>query len=403
MNIQVTAILILLGGWLAGRLFKACKLPPIMGMVLYGVVLSSTLKDVYPLNSAPFLKSMALIIILVRAGLGISKATLQKIGFRAILLSVVPCLFEATSLILLAHYGFGYAWAIAGMTAFMLSAVSPAVIVPSMLAMKVKGMGKKNEVPTLILAGASVDDVIAITCFSLFLSLAIGTENTSSIEQSIEAMSNFFIFWQIFSIILSIAGGIIGGILCGFALVWFFKCTKLKINTTEATLVLVMMSVLLVQIGGMLHIAALLGVMTVGFVLLEKAEELAHKVAKKLSHIWIIAEIILFVLIGMAVDIPTALQAGLKGLMLIAVGLTARSIGVVFSLAGSQLNWRERLFCVIAYLPKATVQAALGSIALENGLAEGNEILSFAVLAIIVTAPLGLLGINISGKYLLKD
>lgn len=412
MDLNIMVILILLGGWLAGRIFKLIKLPAIMGMVLFGVAVSATLKDYYPqllLDMAPFLKSMALIIILLRAGLGIQKSTLKKIGRTALFMSIIPCLMEAAILIVIAHFLFGYSWPVAGLTAFMLSAVSPAVIVPSMLNMKEQGIGKKKDVPTLILAGASVDDVIAITLFSLFLSMAIAPSTlldpSIAIDPSLSVTQAISFFdtvgWQLMSIPISIAGGILGGIILGYLLVCFFKWRSKAINSTERTLILVTMALMLVKIGDQLHIAALLGIMTAGFVLLEKAEKIANETANKLSGIWVAAEITLFVLIGMAVDIPTAMKAGFKGLLLIGAGLTARSIGVVLSTAFSGLNWKERLFCVIAYWPKATVQAALGAVALDNGIAEGNEILSFAVLAIIITAPIGLLGINLSGKRLL--
>ncbi len=282
----------------------------------------------------------------------------------------------------------------------MLSAVSPAVIVPSMLKMKEKRIGEKKEIPTLILAGASVDDVVAITLFSMFLSLAeISNQGTEAVIRS----ASFFdsVGWKIASIPVSIGGGILGGILLGFLLVFFFHRHNRSMNTTERTMILIVMAIMLVQIGDQIHIAALLGIMTAGFILLEKAEPIAHEIAKKMTALWVPAEIILFVLIGMAVDLPTAMHAGLKGLILILAGLTARSVGVLLSTVKSGLNAKEKLFCVIAYLPKATVQAALGAIALERGLPMGGEILSFAVLAIVVTAPIGLLGINLGGKRLL--
>ena len=392
MNLNIIVILIIVGGWLSGRLFKLIKLPSIMGMVLFGVLLSATIKSYYPqllLDIAPFLKSIALVVILLRAGLGISKETLKKIGMTALLLSIIPCLAEGSVLLLITHYWFGWSWPVAGLTAFMLSAVSPAVIVPSMLNLKDRGIGKENEVPTLILAGASLDDVFAITLFSLFLSLTTNSGDANSL-------------FMIASIPISVIGGITLGLVFGFLLVALFKWRKEKINATEKTLLLLGGAIMLVQIGDMFHIAALIGVMTAGFIILEKAEKAAHETSKKLAGIWIAAEITLFVLIGMNVDIPTALNAGVKGVALIGAGLTARSIGVIISTSFSNLSWKERIFCVISYWPKATVQAALGSIALERGLNEGQEILSFAVLAIIITAPLGLIGINISGKYLLK-
>lgn len=390
MTLNLIFALILFGGWISSRLFHQIKLPNILGMLIFGIVLGSLINPLIPQSLweiEPFLKSLALIIILLRAGLGLSKATLKKAGVTALLMSFIPGIFEGTALTLLFHYFFNFDWSIAGLTAFMISAVSPAVIVPSMLDLMEQGIGKKNEVPSIILAGASVDDVFAITIFSVFLGL--------STSQGME------IGKTLISIPISIILGIIPGIILGWLLVKYFKKHHMKIRATEKTLILLTGAILLVQLGEWYQSAALLGVMTIGFILLEWAEEVAHELALKLKKLWIFAEIILFVLIGLSVDIPTALSAGLKGIAVITAGLIIRSLGVIIATATSKLNWKERLFCVIAYIPKATVQAALGSVALHKGIAQGETILALAVLSILFTAPIGLLGIKIFGKKLL--
>lgn len=335
----------------------------------------------------PFLKSFALIVILLRAGLGISRKTLKKAGKTAILMAFIPCLFEGIVLTIAFHFFFNFAWSIAGLTAFMLSAVSPAVIVPSMLDLKDKGIGRKNEVPTIILAGASVDDVFAITIFTIFLSLSTGRE--ASILRS-------FLF-----IPVSITAGIISGLILGAVLLLIFRKTHSNMRATEKLLILLAAAVLLVQVGDWLQIAALIGVMTLGFVILERSQPIAQELSLKLSKIWIFAEIILFVLIGLSVDPAVAASAGLKGVGVVSIGLIFRGLGVLAATIGSGLSFREKLFCVIAYIPKATVQAALGSVALAYGLPEGNMILALAVLAIIFTAPLGLIGIRLTAHRLL--
>jgi NhaP-type Na+/H+ or K+/H+ antiporter len=271
----------------------------------------------------------------------------------------------------------------------MLSAVSPAVVVPSMLHLKNNGFGKKNEVPTIIMAGASADNVLAISFFSVFLYIAT-TGGTISI------------FKALFSIPTSLIIGIAPGILAGTFLVWFFQKTQKYIRAPLKTLILLVISVALVQLGNILHGAALLGVMTVGFILLEKEEKTAHELANILDKIWVFAEIILFVLIGISVDPQIAFGAGFLGLAVISIGLIFRSIGVLVATWWSDLTIKERIFCMIAYLPKATVQAALGSVALSYGLTEGSTILAVAVLAIIFTSPLGVIGIKYSAKHLLK-
>ena len=391
MSLNLILAVVILGGWLFSRLFTIIKLPNILGMVIFGIIAAALFGHTIPQtlwDIEPMLKSLALIVILLRAGLGLSKATLKKAGKTAVFMTFIPCVFEGTVLIFLFHHFFGFNWWVSGLTAFMIAAVSPAVIVPTMLDLKEQGYGKSNEVPSIVLAGASADDVFAITFFSVFLGLA--TAGGVDIGRAV------------LSIPVSIIAGIVPGVLIGWLLVKYFRKHHERVRATEKTLVLLTVAVFLVQLGDKIHSAALLGVMTVGFVLLEGAEHVAHELALKLKKVWIFAEIILFVLIGLSVDIPTALSAGLKGLLVITLGLVFRSIGVILSTLGSNLNRKERLFCVIAYIPKATVQAALGSVALQSGVAEGETILALAVLSILFTAPLGLIGIKSFGKRLLN-
>ena len=390
MSLNLILALIVLGGWLFSRVFNRIRLPNILGMVVFGILAGRLAGDLIPgvlWEIEPMLKSMALIVILLRAGLGLSKAVLAKAGRVAILMAVVPCLLEGGVLLLLFRSVFGFDWYVAGLTAFMIAAVSPAVIVPSMLDLKDRGYGEKNEVPSIVLAGASADDVLAITLFSVFLGLATTGESD--------------LLKAALSIHLSIVIGILPGAGLGLLLVRYFRRHHERLRATEKTLILLTSAMLLITLGDRLHSAALLGVMTVGFVLLEGAEEVAHELAAKLQKVWIFAEIILFVLIGLSVDPRVALDAGLRGLAVISIGLVFRSLGVLISTAGSELSRKERWFCVIAYLPKATVQAALGSVALQAGIAEGELILALAVLAILFTAPLGLVGIRVFGRRLL--
>ena len=388
--IQINFIfaLILGGGWLFGKLFAKIKLPSVLGMVIFGILCSLFLKKYTPeilWEIAPFLKSFALIVILLRAGLGIKREVLKRVGITAILMAFIPCIIEGTALMVLFHFVFKFNWFVSGLTGFMLAAVSPAVIVPSMLELKKEG---HNEVPTIVMAGASIDDVFAITIFTVFL----GLSNSESVN----------IIKTVLSIPISLIIGISSGLILGFALSFYFKKRHEKIRATEKALLLLVFGTLLVQVGDHFHFASLLGIMTAGFIMLERHEVVAHEMSEKFSKIWIFAEIILFVLIGYSLDITTGLQAGLKGLFVIVIGLFFRSAGVLISTLFSKLNVKERLFCVIAYLPKATVQAALGGVALSYGLKEGNIILAIAVLAILFTAPLGLFGIKYLGRMLLK-
>lgn len=388
LNLSLILIIILGGGWISGRFFEKLKLPSVIGMVIFGILCSIYLKahtTTVLWDVAPYLKSFALIVILLRAGLGIRKATLKKIGITAILMSFIPCIFEGISLTFLLKVIFNFSWSIAGLTAFMLAAVSPAVVVPSMLKLIEK---EKSDVPTIVLAGASIDDVFAITIFSVFLRMA--------------QKGNVNIFQTIISVPLSIFVGILSGVILGFMLSIFLKNKKTNIRATEKILIILVSGVLLFQVGEIFHFASLLGIMTIGFILLERNEEIAHELASKFSKLWIFAEIVLFVLIGFSLNLPDALNAGLKGLFVIGIGLIFRSVGVLIATLPSKLSGKERLFCVIAYLPKATVQAALGGIALSYGLPGGEIILALAVIAILFTAPIGLIGINFFGTRLLS-
>ncbi len=389
MSLGILFFTVLFFGLYASKLVSKLRLPGVLGMVFVGILIGTFFGQSLPASldeSAGFLKSLALTIILLKAGLGISVLQLRRAGLSAILMTFIPCLFEGAALTYILHILFGFDWTVAGLTAFMLAAVSPAVVVPSMLELKSLGYGQKRAVPTIVLAGASVDDVIAITLFSIFLGM-LTTGNTSIGD-------------AVLTIPTSIIVGLIPGLVLGGFLAWLFN--RYKIQMIEKVLLLLTLSVLLVEVGHYLESAALLGVMAVGFILLDRAEKSAIELATLLGHIWYFAQIVLFVLIGMSVDIQVAMNSGGIGILAITLGLVARSVGVLIATQFSDLNIKERLFCVIAYLPKATVQAALGGVALAAGIPEGETILALAVLAIVFTAPLGLLGINAFGKTLLE-
>ncbi|MDA3956392.1 cation:proton antiporter [Oceanispirochaeta sp.] len=391
MSLNLLIVLTLMGGWTFSRFFKKVGLPNVLGMIVWGIILGIFSRGNTPGSLeelSPFLKSFALIVILLRAGLGISTRTLARVGKTALLMSFLPCLFEGAALMVLLHLFMDFSWITAGVCSFILAAVSPAVVVPSMLNLQESGLGQDKEIPTIVLAGASLDDVFAITLFSIFLGLSTGQDVNIS-----KALLN---------IPLSILGGVLPGIFVGFLLARYFRKYHKRVRATEKILLLLGVAILLVDIGEQIHTAALLGVMTCGFILLERVEHVAHELAEKLKKIWIFAEIILFVLIGLSVDLKVAWGAGLIGLLIISGGLVFRSLGVWLATTGSGLNRKERLFCVIAYLPKATVQAAMGSVPLAAGLAEGELILALAVLAILFTAPLGLIGIRTLGPVLLS-
>ncbi len=398
------AILILIA-LLGNFIFLKCGLPGILGMIAAGVLLGPSGFQMLSPEVIMLLKefkTVALIVILIRAGLGISKATLNRIGGPAIRMGFIPCLAEGTVITLAAHWLLNFSFFEAGMLGFIIAAVSPAVVVPQMLELKEHGFGKSKEVPTLILAGASVDDVFAITIFGAFASLASGASaNWLKLAVSLPAG-------------ILIGGGI--GILIGYLLVGFFK--RYHLRDTKKIILFMIIAVIFYnlcespQVQRIVPIAALLGIMAIGFVILERYDVLANRLAVKFQKIWVLAEILLFAYIGAEVQLRelTADIVGI-GLLILLIGLVARSCGVWASLLSSPLNSRERVFCMISYLPKATVQAAMGAVPLSMildgkmtsmSMASGKTILAIAVLSIVVTAPLGAIGVKISGPKLLE-
>lgn len=380
------------GGWLAARLADRVGLPRILGMLLLGLLVGLFFANPVPelaWELEPLIKGLALIIILLRAGLAIQRRVLARVGRTALLLAAVPCTLEALALTALLHWVFDMDWLVAALAAWMLAAVSPAVVVPTMLDLQKRGIGQRNQVPTLVMASAAVDDVIAITLFAALLLMVTG--EGSGVAASIGLV------W----VPLSVVAGVVMGALVGLTLAWWFQRAQRQIRSTEKTLLLVVICLLLVELGDWLAIASLLAVMTVGFLLLERAAPAAREIADKLAKFWIPLEILLFVFIGLQVDPAVAWDVGLWGILVIAGGLVARSLGVL-AVTGldNRLNAHERWFCVAAYLPKATVQAALGAVPLAFGIPGGEVILSLAVLAILLTAPLGLIALRHLGPGL---
>ena len=398
--------IIILVALLGNLIFNKIGLPGILGMVLAGGLLGPSGFDLIEpavLGLLKEAKTVALIVILIRAGLGISQETLHRIGGPAIRMSFVPGLTEGAAVTAGAYYLLGLPFFESGMLGFIIAAVSPAVVVPTMLELKEGGFGKKKEVPTLVLAGASVDDVTAITVFGVFAGLASGASTD----------------WGY--LLLGVPGGIVlgaaigGGI--GLVLVWFFK--RYDLRDTHKVILFMIIAVVFYELAEepaiktFVPIAALLGIMAIGFVILEKNNELANRLAATFGKIWVLSEILLFVYIGTEVKMEV-LDANLigLGLLILAIGLAARSLGVWLALTGSDLSLAERLFCTIAYLPKATVQAAMGAVPLAMVMEgrmtsmtaeSGQVILAMAVLSIVVTAPLGAIGIKAAGPRLLTQ
>lgn len=387
------------------KLFEKLRLPGLLGMILTGIILGEYSKN-YIVNILkldflePFfisdkilsissdLRLCALIVILIRAGLGIDRVSLKKIGNVALKMSCIPCLFEGFTIMMVTHLLLGFPLPICGTLGFIIAAVSPAVVVPEMLSLKEKNLGKEREIPTLILAGASIDDIFAITLFSSFLSLSLG--------------KNVNIYKEFLKIPLSIIIGIVLGGVIGIILVKFFK--KYHIRDTRKAIIFLMVGIIFHQLEtlNIFPIASLLGIMTMGFIILEKYPILAKRLSTKFNKIWVFSEIILFVLIGAAVNIEVIFSSSSVGVIIVLIGLIGRMLGVGVSLFGSNLNKKERLFCGLSYIPKATVQAAISGIPLAMGVPHGEILLAIGVLSIIISVPIGVIGIRMGQTRLLK-
>ena len=380
--------LIMLIGMSAGWICRKVKLPGLIGMLFTGIILGPyvlNMLDSSILLVSADIRKIALVIILTRAGLTLNLEDLKKVGRPAFLMCFVPATFEMIGMIILAPRLLIEAAVIGAVVA----AVSPAVVVPKMIKLMEDGYGTKQGIPQLILAGASVDDVYVIVMFTAFTSLAQGG--------NVSVMS--FV-----NIPVSIMFGIIIGIIIGKALAVVWK--KLHIRDTVKAAIFLSVALLLVDIEASLNtpitFASLISVMFIGIALKKDRPEVAFRLSQKYNKMWVWAEVMLFVLVGATVDIGYVAYAGVSSIVIIIGALIFRMAGVALCMAGTKLKLKERVFCMLAYTPKATVQAAIGGVPLSMGLACGNTVLTVAVLAIIITAPLGAFAIDMTYRKLLK-
>lgn len=390
--------LIFLVGLAMGVICQSLKLPKIIGMLVTGIVLGPYVLDWLDpsiLSISAELRKMALIIILLKAGLSLNLADLKKVGRPAVLMSFLPASFEILGYVLLAPVLLGITRVEAAVMGAVLGAVSPAVVVPRMVSLMEQKYGTKKAIPQMILAGASCDDIFVIVLFTTFLGMAQG--GSADIVSFV-------------NIPVSILLGVALGAVVGYGLYLFFETSyahKHCVRNSTKVVVVLGMSFLLVSIEswleGKLAVSGLLAVVSMACVLKMKSTAFVSKrLSEKFGKLWIAAEVILFVLVGAAVDIRYTLQAGAAALAMILLALVFRACGVLLCVAKTSLGGKEKLFCVIAYLPKATVQAAIGSVPLAAGLSCGQIVLSVAVLAIVITAPLGALGMDATYKKLLE-
>ncbi|MCM1160946.1 MAG: cation:proton antiporter [Roseburia sp.] len=390
--------LIFLVGLAMASICQKIKLPRIIGMLVTGIVLGqyalNFLDDSILCISAD-LRQMALVIILIKAGLSLNISDLKKVGRPAVLMSFLPAVLEILAFVLFAPSILGITLIDAAIMGAVLGAVSPAVVVPRMVQLMETKYGTEKGIPQLILAGASLDDVFVIVLFSTFIGMAQGN--------SLDIM-------EFINIPISIISGILVGAVVGFFLSVFFETKyahKHYVRNSMKVIIVLGTAFLLIALEewlkNVIPVSGLLAVMSMACVLQMKSTALVSaRLSEKFGKLWIAAEVILFVLVGAAVDIRYTLEAGLGAVFMIMIALIFRSIGVYLCMIGTKLNLKEKIFCVIAYLPKATVQAAIGSVPLSLGLPCGNIVLSVAVLSIIITAPLGAFGMDMTYQHLLE-
>lgn len=384
--------LIFIFGIILARLCEKVGLAPIIGMLVAGIIISPNqlgLVGEEIVRISPELRQIALLVILSRAGLSLNFDRLKRVGRPAILLSFIPASLEMIGIVIFARIFFDIDTIDAAILAAVLAAVSPAIVVPRMIRLMDEGYGQDKSIPEMILAAASVDDVFVIVFFSSFLGLKTGG--------SLRAMS-------FLNIPISIATGILLGLVTGKILLIILR--KVDLNPIYQAMIFISASFLLLRFEEILKpylaISALIAIMAAGMTINRKDEDLARNLLEPYNDLWKVFELLLFVLVGVSVDLAYVREAGILALVLIAIGLVFRMIGVNLSLIGTELNNNERLFTSLAYLPKATVQAAIGPVALQMGLAAGNLILSVSVIAILFTAPLGAILTDKTYKILLK-
>lgn len=389
---------IFLVGLAMAAICQRIRLPRIIGMLLTGIVLGPYVLDLLDpsiLSISSELRQMALIIILVKAGLSLNLADLKKVGRPAVMLFCVPASFELLGYVLFAPMILGVNRIEAAVMGAVLAAVSPAVVVPRMVKLMESGYGTKKSIPQMILAGASCDDIFVIVLFSTFSGMAQGG--------SARVM-------DFVNIPISIVSGILLGAVAGWLLSLFFETAYAKehyVRNSMKVIIVLGVSFLLMSVENWvkpyISVSGLLAVVSMACVLkLRSIKAVSARLSEKFGKLWLAAEVLLFVLVGAAVDIRYTMGAGLAAVFMIFTALIFRTIGVLICLAGTVMYWKERLFCVIAYLPKATVQAAIGSVPMAMGVPCGQIVLSVAVMAILITAPLGALGMDSTFEKLLE-
>ena len=398
-NLLIIIISLILIGLLAnysGKLVELFKLPSLIGMILFGMIIGPSFLNIVPkqtLNISSYIKDIALVTVLFIGGLGISLNQMKQIGRPAILLSIIPATLEGLTIAFLSMIFLNFTFVQGAILGFIIAAVSPAVLVPSMVDLIKRKVGQDKAIPQMLLVGASADDTVAITLFTTFLGIYMSNINNENIS----------IASELFSIPITI----IISIVVGFLLAIFSKNILSVIkNNTLRTIITFMICLLIRIIENIFHLKifnSLLTIMIYGFFLRAFLKNLAVEIQNRINVVWKYGKIYLFTFVGMAINPNLALKYLWIGILMLIISLTIRSIGVFISLIGKSLSLKEKIFCIIAYLPKATVQSAKAGIPLQMGVAGGEIMHSIAILSVLITAPIGAIGIKISSPKLLTQ
>lgn len=385
--------LIFIVGMALAFIFEKLKLPRLIGMLLTGILLGPyvlNLLDSEILLVSGSLRELALVVILLKAGLSLNIEDLKKVGRPAIMLSFIPAILEITATVIFAPMFLGVTYIEAAIMGTVIGAVSPAVIVPKMVSLMEEGYGTNKRIPQMILAGASMDDVFVIVLFTVAMGLGAGDDIG---------------VWSFTAIPISILLGLGLGLVSGIVLSWFFKKHHMR-DSMKVVIILGISFMFLAledMLNGLVPISGLLAVMSMGIAIQARRTIVADRLAAKFGKLWVAAEVILFVLVGAEVDIWYAKEAGIVMILLILSVLVFRSLGVLICMIKTNLNWKERVFCVLSYLPKATVQAAIGAVPLAAGYGCGQIVLTAAVVSILIAAPIGAIGMDATYKKFLKN
>lgn len=389
MKILMSFFILYVGGYFSGKLVKKIHLPPLIGMIAFGCIANVYLKIIDPqaMIIGKTLKNIALVIVLLIGGLGIKLDQIKKVGRAAILLSVVPAFMEGITIAFVATKVFGLSFIQGGILGFIIAAVSPAVLVPAMVDLISRRLGEKKAIPQMLLTGASADDSIAIALFTSFLSLYFGKGNIVS---------------NLVKVPIAVLTGILVGSILGFICGYISKLIK---NAWISSVIIALTAIAMRITEEHFHLEifnSLLGVMVLGFIIANFFPHILIDLTTNLKKIWGVGAIFLFTLVGGAIN-PTLIgSVFVTGTLVIISSLMVRSVGVLISLIGTDLNMKERAFCVIAYLPKATVQSAKAGIPLQMGVAQGELIQALSILAVVITAPIGAIGIKLTSDRFLE-